>query len=175
MTDTKFSPDAEVRLLNSIQSLYSDHQRNTVALGKALFLFRNLLSERNMSGSRTSSGHGDYCKKLDELGINRRRAAEWVIGHEILLGLRPVSDSPSAKQKARRRPDERELGGLPPVADPLGYFAALLPFEALQSAYRAAAQQLHSDHGGDDAQMAQLNDAWAGVKTFFEGRLKTAA
>ena len=157
------TPDAARRLLSAIQTLYADHQRHAAELGKLCFQLRNLYSERaNSSGSRTSPGHGIYCAELKKLGIPRQRAAEWVRDHEVKVGLRKPAESTVAKQKARRQ-RERQV-----CSDPVSSFAALLPFEALQSAYRVAAKLFHPDLGGDSEQMKRLNAVWKQAEEHFK-------
>lgn len=48
--------------------------------------------------------------------------------------------------------------------DTFSKFAKLVGVEAMTKAYRAAAVQFHSDLGGDDKKMAELNQLWADIK-----------
>jgi len=48
-----------------------------------------------------------------------------------------------------------------------GQIEAVYRFSALRAAYRAAATDLHPDHGGSTEQMQKLNDVWARVAGLF--------
>jgi hypothetical protein len=46
----------------------------------------------------------------------------------------------------------------------LARFMKIMPYDALQKAYRLAALELHPDAGGDMAKMAELNSLWTRIK-----------
>jgi hypothetical protein len=49
-------------------------------------------------------------------------------------------------------------------------FFRLLPYEAVQKAYRHAAMSLHPDHGGDMEKMSSLNSLWQRIEKEIYGQ-----
>jgi hypothetical protein len=183
------SPDAANRLWAAIEQAHNDLAANRCQLGKLFFALRNIYSERSNSASRRlSSGHGVFQAEILKRGYKPNRVREWVNDYEVVLGLRKPSESTSAKRKARR--NRESLGsaydrGYEAASyrfnvgctggGPLEKFATLLPFEALQAAYRAAAKIFHPDLGGDSEQMQKLNAAWEAVEKHFEAAGETVS
>ena len=163
--DSNPTPDAAKRLWAAVETAHAELVGNRRQLGKLFFELRNLYSERGQTqpGGRLSSGHGTFQAEIKTRGYKPNRVREWVNDHEVELGLRRPAESTAAKRAARRSP--RRTGAS--VNDPLGYFVALLPLEALHSAYKTTARMLHPDLGGRGEKMQILNDAWEQVKRHF--------
>lgn len=47
-----------------------------------------------------------------------------------------------------------------PIDSVIASFVKLIPYEAMQQAYKRAAMLLHPDRGGDMEQMSKMNAAW---------------
>jgi len=165
--------DAAVRLWNEITVAHADFAKNKAKLGRLFFELRNLYSERNSGGRRLTSGHGQFEEEIKKRGFKPRRVREWVNDHEVAIGLRPPTESTAAKRKARRvHSGDHERGYAAAMRDfatfdmddPVPRFAALLPFSALKTAYRAALQELHPDHGGSVECTQELIRAWEAVE-----------
>lgn len=183
MEERKSTPDAATRLWHEIEVVYvggflpARHQ-----IGELFWKLRNLYSDRNSGGSRLTSGHGVFEKECIKRGYQPRRVREWINDHEVVLGLRKPAESTAAKRKARRLNSSAEyqrgyraaMNDFPiasgQTTDAVSRFAALLPFEGLQSAYRTAAKLFHPDLGGACERMQLLNIAWGEAEKYFKSR-----
>jgi len=145
------------RLWADIEALTPGTTCNRLALGQRFHALRSLYSDRQADVRRTL-GHGVFEAEIIRRGYRPRTVRSWIEDYEAALAGKPLS---SAKRKARR------LRKSQAPTDPLAEFAALLPFEAAQAAYRAAARILHPDHGGGTLKMQQLNVAWSRVESFY--------
>jgi hypothetical protein len=173
-------PDAASRLWAAVERAHTDLTANRRQLGQLFYALRNLYSDRNSGDSRLTPGHGTFQEECKKRGYQPRRVREWVNDHEVTLGLRRPAESTAAKRKARRpnssadyeRGYQAAMNDFPSAsghaADPVSHFVGLLPFEALQAAYRAAAKLFHPDLGGDSEEMKRLNSAWVQVEEYFK-------
>jgi hypothetical protein len=127
-----------------------------------LFLRLRALYSGTSADVRRQGRIGTFEKEIDKRGYKVRTVYELISDYEAHQTNAPSS---SAKRKARRarRGD----------ANPVSSFAALLPFEALQAAYRTAAKLFHPDLGGDSEQMQGLNASWVQVEKHFESEGET--
>jgi hypothetical protein len=187
------TPDAASRLWAQIERLDGTSDERTVRaaeLGKLFYQLRALYSQRaNSAARRPTSGHGVFQAEILKRGYKPNRVREWVNDYEVQTGIRPASESTAAKRKARRQHEPRNSGQASadydrgyraafrdfPTAsaglsdsDPLTRFASLLPFSALKTAYRAALQECHPDHGGSEERTKELIAAWEAVEHFYE-------
>jgi hypothetical protein len=170
--------DAGARLWASIELAHKNFAVNQRELGKLFVDLKNLYSERGTSqpGGRLTSGHGTFQAEIIKRGYKPNRVREWVVDYEVAIGLRLPAESTAAKRKARRPPSRAEfnrgyqaaMNDFPTAAagesDPVSHFAALLPFGALRSAYRAALHEVHPDHGGSEERTKELIEAWEEVE-----------
>lgn len=74
-----------------------------------------------------------------------------------------------ATEKASQPPPVKTA----PLDSVILQFAKLLPYEAMQKAYRAGALALHPDRGGDMDKMASLNACWTRLETEYFKKLKS--
>lgn len=172
--------DAATRLWSEIGVAHTDFAKNKAKLGRLFYELRNLYSERaNSGGRRLTSGHGVFEQEIKARGFKPRRVREWVNDHEIAIGLRPPTQSTSAKRNARRQVTSHSaeyergcrdtLRNFPSLAmDPLSRFASLLPYGALKTAYRTALHELHPDHGGSLERTRDLIAAWEAVEQLMQ-------
>lgn len=166
--------DPEIRLWREIESARKDYEANRLTLAKLFYQLRCLYSERSncAAGRRSCDGHGTFQREILKRGFKPNRVREMINDYEVSIGLRPPAESTSAKRKARRSNSEYQRGYRDAArskfraiaSDPVTRFAALLPFYALRSAYRAALQELHPDHGGSVDRTTELIQAWKQVE-----------
>jgi hypothetical protein len=152
--------DAETRLWSQIAEWRERLFANHCELGRLFSDLRRLYSERGNSGDsrRSSFRHGTFEREVKERGYSSRRVREWISDYEAATTGNPTNAS---KRKARR------VAKSALSQDVLSAFAALLPFEAAQAAFREAARIFHPDHGGNARRMQQLNDAWKAARPYY--------
>jgi hypothetical protein len=146
------------KLWADIEALTPGTVRNRPALGQRFHDPRICYSDRQADVRRTL-GHGVFESEIIRRGYQPRTVRSWIEAYQAALAGRPLS---SAKRRARRLRNSQK------PTDPVAEFAAFLPFEAAQTAYRAAARIHHPDCGGDTLKMQQLNAAWARARSFYE-------
>lgn len=172
-------PDAAWRLWAAVDEAHKHFAANRRELGKLFWQLKNLYSERaNSAARRLTSGHGVFQAEIKKRGYRPNRVREWICDYEVEAGLRPPAESTASKRKARRsNSDEYQRGYRAAIAsthaaleaDPVAHFASLLPLsqpvlQGLKSLYRAALQELHPDHGGDEERTKALIAAWEAVE-----------
>jgi hypothetical protein len=172
--------DAELRIWHAIDVAALSLSKNRLLLGKLFLHLKSLYSERS-ADKRLTSGHGSFEFETKARGFKTRTVREWIFDFEADRDGKP---STSAGKKARRQ-QARHLNSAEyergykaamhdfptasgDAADPISLFQGLLPFEALQAAYRAAAKLYHPDLGGDSALMQRLNEAWSRVEEHYK-------
>jgi len=169
--------DAGARLWALIEVAHKNFAACRRELGKLFYELRNLYSERGTSqpGGRLTSGHGTFQAEIIKRGFKPNRVREWIVDYEVAIGLRRPAEATSAKRKARHQPStEYSRGYQAAMSDfstaaaggsfPVAQFANLLPYAALKTAYRAALQELHPDHGGSGERTKALISAWKEVE-----------
>jgi len=147
----------EEQIWERIEALTPGTVTNRLALGQCFHDLCLLYSDRNSGGHRLTSGHGSFEEEIRKRGFKPRTVRGWIEDYLANLAGEP---STAAKRKAHR------LRKASPPTDTLTVFATLLPFSAVQAAYRTAARLLHPDHGGNTQRMQALNLAWAEAKKF---------
>ena len=143
-------------------------------LGRRFFELRQKYSERERKsgGPSAAAGHGEFEAQCIARGWAPRTVRDLIADFQIERQrmadpyAEPWAKTSAEKRRERRR-SRRKSQELEP-SNPLAEFAALLPFEAAQAAYRTAARIYHPDCGGDTLKMQQLNAAWARAKSFYE-------
>lgn len=186
-TSSNQTPDAAQRLWTAIEFVHRDLQQDRRELGKLFLQLKHLYSDRNSGGVRLTSGHGTFQQEIVKRGYKPRSVREWISDYEALSARYQgdTTSTSSEKRKARRQREPRQsktyyqgfsdaqnmfghslFGGA--SSDPLAIFARLLPYSALKSAYRAALQECHPDHGGSEERTKELIAAWEAVEHFYE-------
>jgi len=150
--------DQVTYLWQRIQAASPGTPANRLTLGMYFAELRDLYSDRNCGGRRLSSGHGSFETEIRIRGYRPRTVRGWIEDYLACLQGRPTN---AAKRRAQRK--RRPLNSVSLLSE----FVALLPFQALQSAYRAAAMLFHPDHGGDVHRMQMLNEAWSRVERLY--------
>jgi hypothetical protein len=149
--------DAERRILGEMERVYKNYGANRLELGKLAIQLQNLYSERNCGGGRRSSGHGEFERELKARGFSPRRIRECIADYEVSIGVRPATESTSAKREARRvRATQKP--------EPLIAFVALLPFEAAQAVYHTAVKVIGAN---ERSRRRELDLAWERVLEFY--------
>ncbi len=75
---------------------------------------------------------------------------------EKIYKQKPVVISKQQAQRASTPPNVQAL----PINDVIASFVHMVPYEAMQKAYRHAALLMHPDRGGDMEQMSKMNAVW---------------
>lgn len=179
--------DAEIRLWSEIESLHAHLHSDRLELGKRFLALRNLYSDRNSGGQRLTSGHGTFQFQIKARGYAVRTARSWIADYEASInGTKTQAqkrvDRRAAQAKNHRRACKgsdwadlsKEIDRLSGVSV-LEAFVRLLPYDAARAAYLVAAKRFHPDHGGDEAKMKDLNEAWEHVERFYKEQEVTAA
>ena len=163
--------DAATRLWTAVERAHEGFVVKRRELGKLFYQLKNLYSERaNSAARRLTSGHGVFQMEIKKRGYKPNRVREWICDYEVEIGLRPPAESTAAKRKARRvnpsaeykRGYQAAMNDLPAASreDPVSRFAALLPFDALEAAFREA---LHYG-GASEERTKALISAWEDVE-----------
>lgn len=188
MVSQKTTPDAATRLWSEIEAVNADLALNRHLVGRLFLQLRNLYSERARSEppGRLSSGHGTFEVEIKKRGFRPNRVREWIRDYEVAEGMRPASESTTAKRKARRdssaeyRRGYREGQGVRSVWDEMfgtaeakssgsdwASFAKILSHAEARTAFRSAAMRLHPDRGGTSESMTALNLLWEKLEPLY--------
>jgi hypothetical protein len=163
-------------------------------LGEALLQLRRAYSERERQkiGGQSAGavGHGEFEAQCLKRGIAPRTARELISDYEIEWSRLTGHAVPGTQTSAEKRREARqrrprhsnatyEKGyrqGYQDAAiflavgvgqDDFSKFARLLPYKIAKSAFRAAAQLLHPDHGGSPEAMTLLNELWERLEPIY--------
>lgn len=91
------SSDAATRIWSEIEAVHRAFDFDRAQLGKLFWQLRNLHSDRNSGGSRLTCGHGTFEQEIRKRGFVPRRVREWIVDHEVAIGLRLPSGSTASK------------------------------------------------------------------------------